>query len=149
MNKSLPSIQLGQSYSYIMRKVWYHQIWIQNNLGFMVLILTYICTFLSLRKKFENRFYRCLWCVDCLLKKTLFTININGPYFSDLLFLYWKFLSGKRSKQQQTHDREMIMFLSPQTTTLSIRIHQYTRYCDSIEIASLFGLHQSYTSQVL
>jgi hypothetical protein len=31
--------QLGQSYSYIMRKVWYHQIWIQNNLSFMVLIL--------------------------------------------------------------------------------------------------------------
>ena len=31
--------QLGQSYFYIMRKVWYHQIWIQNNLGFMVLIL--------------------------------------------------------------------------------------------------------------
>ena len=24
----------GQSYSYIMRKVWYHQIWIQNYLGF-------------------------------------------------------------------------------------------------------------------
>ena len=30
-NKKFP---LGQSYSYsIMRKVWYHQIWIQNNLG--------------------------------------------------------------------------------------------------------------------
>ena len=25
-----------------MRKVWYHQILIQNNLGFIVLILTYI-----------------------------------------------------------------------------------------------------------
>ena len=34
--------QLGQCYSYIMRKVWYHQIWIQNDFGFMVLILTYI-----------------------------------------------------------------------------------------------------------
>ena len=33
---------LGQSSSYIMRKVWYHQIVIQNNLGFMVLILIYI-----------------------------------------------------------------------------------------------------------
>ena len=33
--------QLGQSYSCIMKKVWYHQIWIQNNLGFMVLILIY------------------------------------------------------------------------------------------------------------
>ena len=29
-------IQLGQSYCYIMRKVWYHQIWIQNYLGFIV-----------------------------------------------------------------------------------------------------------------
>ena len=30
---------LSQSYSYILSKVWYHQIWIQNTLGFMVLIL--------------------------------------------------------------------------------------------------------------
>ena len=29
--------QFGQSYSYTMRKVWCHQIWIQNNSGFMVL----------------------------------------------------------------------------------------------------------------
>ena len=34
-------IQFCQSYSYVNRKVWYHQIWIPNNLGFMVLILTY------------------------------------------------------------------------------------------------------------
>ena len=34
-------IKFCQSYSYIIRKVWYHQIWIQNNLGFMVLILLY------------------------------------------------------------------------------------------------------------
>ena len=34
--------QLCQSYSYIIRKVWYPQIWIQNNLGFMVLILIQI-----------------------------------------------------------------------------------------------------------
>ena len=63
----------------------------------------------------------------------MFIIKIHGPFFSDLSFLCWKFLdkvyfSGKRSKQHHTHDREMIMFLSPQTTTLSIRIHQYTRY---------------------
>ena len=32
--------QLGQSYFYIMRKGWYHQIWIQNNLGIMVSDLT-------------------------------------------------------------------------------------------------------------
>ena len=32
------------SYSYIMRKVWYHQIWIQNYLGFIVSDLTYIHT---------------------------------------------------------------------------------------------------------
>ena len=36
--------QFCQSYSYVNRKVWYHQIWIPNNLGFMVLILTYILT---------------------------------------------------------------------------------------------------------
>ena len=32
----------GPIFSYIMMKVWYHQIWIQNNLGFIVLILIYI-----------------------------------------------------------------------------------------------------------
>ena len=37
-------IQFCQSYSYVNRKVWYHQIWIPNNLGFMVLILTYLPT---------------------------------------------------------------------------------------------------------
>ena len=31
--------QSGQSYSYNLRKVWYHQIWIQTYLGFIVLIL--------------------------------------------------------------------------------------------------------------
>ena len=31
--------KVNRANSYIMRKVWYHQIWIQNNLGFMVLIL--------------------------------------------------------------------------------------------------------------
>ena len=35
-------IQLGQSYSYIMRKVWYHQIWVQNCLGFIVSDLMYM-----------------------------------------------------------------------------------------------------------
>ena len=35
-------IQLGQSYSYIMRKVWHHQVWIQHYVGFIVLILN--CT---------------------------------------------------------------------------------------------------------
>ena len=34
--------QFCQSYSYVNRKVWYHQIWIPNNLGFMVLILIII-----------------------------------------------------------------------------------------------------------
>ena len=34
--------QLGQSYSYIMRKVWCHQIWIRNNFGLIVLIQGYI-----------------------------------------------------------------------------------------------------------
>ena len=34
--------QSGQSYSYIERKVWYHQIWIKTYLNFIVLILCYI-----------------------------------------------------------------------------------------------------------
>ena len=34
--------QLCQSLYYIMRKVWYHQIWIQTNFGFMVSDLKYI-----------------------------------------------------------------------------------------------------------
>ena len=33
---------MGQSYSYIMRKVWYHKIWIQNYFGFIVSDLMYI-----------------------------------------------------------------------------------------------------------
>ena len=37
---------LGQSYLYIMRKVWYHQIWIQNNFGFMESDLMYLPTFM-------------------------------------------------------------------------------------------------------
>ena len=34
--------QSGQSFCYIMRKVWCHQIWTQTYLGFIVLILTYM-----------------------------------------------------------------------------------------------------------
>ena len=37
--------QFCQSYSYVNRKVWCHQIWIPNNLGFMVLILIYMQIF--------------------------------------------------------------------------------------------------------
>ena len=35
--------QICQSYSYVNRKVWYHQIWITNNLGSLVLILDWSC----------------------------------------------------------------------------------------------------------
>ena len=38
------NFQFCQSYSYVNRKVWYHQIWIPNNLDFMVLILMYVPT---------------------------------------------------------------------------------------------------------
>ena len=41
---SKKKIQFCQSYSYVNRKVWYHQIWIPNNLDFMVLILMYVPT---------------------------------------------------------------------------------------------------------
>ena len=34
--------QFCQSYFYVNRKVWYHQIWIPNNLGFIVSDLIYI-----------------------------------------------------------------------------------------------------------
>ena len=39
------AFQLGQSHSYVMKKVWYHEIQVQNNLGFMVLTLLYILEF--------------------------------------------------------------------------------------------------------
>ena len=47
---NIKKIQLGQSYSYIMRKVWYHQIWIQNNLGFMVSDLFFIAYLVTISK---------------------------------------------------------------------------------------------------
>ena len=47
--------QSCQSYSYIMRKVWYHQIWIQNNLGFMVSDLIYILYSMSSVMDFEDK----------------------------------------------------------------------------------------------
>ena len=34
--RNMKKFQLRQSYSYIMRKAWYHQIWNQNNLEFFV-----------------------------------------------------------------------------------------------------------------
>ena len=45
---------MGQSYSYIMRKVWYHQIWIQNCLFFIVPDLLYNAWFILL---YEEVFY--------------------------------------------------------------------------------------------
>ena len=50
--------RLGQSYSYIMRKVWYHQIWIQNNLGFIVLILMYVPVTLQLHSPYWHVLWR-------------------------------------------------------------------------------------------
>ena len=44
-------IQLGHSYSYINRKVWYHQICIQNNIGFMVSDLIFMPVILIWGKK--------------------------------------------------------------------------------------------------
>ena len=38
---------IGQSYFYTMRKVWYHQIWIPNYHGFIVLILNVHTYFLN------------------------------------------------------------------------------------------------------
>ena len=48
VRKQQKEFQFCQSYSYVNRKVWCHQIWISNNLGFMVLILIYIPTYFFL-----------------------------------------------------------------------------------------------------
>ena len=63
-------LQLCQSYSYVTRKVWYHQIWIQTNLGFIVLILMYyvLPNMLEYIDKIEwNNLF--LMLVNLLLKK--------------------------------------------------------------------------------
>ena len=86
--------QLGQSYSYIRRKVWYHQIWIQNDLGFMVLILMCIyessysvVLFLSYRVRsdlrifFNTRFDQLSW--FCILKfwfLTMYSFDLPPVY---------------------------------------------------------------------
>ena len=36
LDKTKQKFQLGQFYFYIIRKVWYHQIWTQNYIGFIV-----------------------------------------------------------------------------------------------------------------
>ena len=74
-------IQSHQSYSYIMRKVCYHQIWIQNNLGFMVLILLYILhSFLLFRVPF-----RILW--KKILKETILCEKIETQSIN---IIWWK-----------------------------------------------------------
>ena len=59
--------QSGQSYSYIMRTVWYPHIWIQNNLGFMVSDLMYIP---SLSKDFSGS---STWQYCCVAKSFKFS----------------------------------------------------------------------------
>ena len=59
--------QLDQSYFYIMRKVWCHQIWIQSNLGFIVLILNCIST--------SCAFKRLPWSVRQLGKSSIFQLQ--------------------------------------------------------------------------
>ena len=63
--------QLSQSYSYINRKVWHHQIWIQNNLGFMVSDLIKIQHQIQKRLKAENsaRLQRGPWFIWRILWK--------------------------------------------------------------------------------
>ena len=79
---NIQKFQLGQSCYYIMRKVWCHQIWIQNNLGFMVLyICKYVLVFLfchfSIFHYFNsNLFERNEDCATVFLKWTDFNQNI-------------------------------------------------------------------------
>ena len=73
------SFQSDQSYSYIMRKVWYHQIWIQNYLGFIVSDLMYM-----LYAEWEPFEKSCQW--NLHIKR----IHINqgvGLYLYSLSFL--------------------------------------------------------------
>ena len=61
-------IQFCQSYSYVNRKVWYHQIWIPNSLGFIVSDLMFVLhaifgdiAYFSQKEYFANlREVRCL-----------------------------------------------------------------------------------------
>ena len=54
---------MGPIFFYTMRKVWYHQIWIQNYFSFIVLILMYVAFEIGLNMSFEpivhTRFYAC------------------------------------------------------------------------------------------
>ena len=105
-------------------------------------------TFLSLCKKFKNRFYRYIFAICRLFTKNNLVYHNNSwslffRFIISVLKIPWKSLFFWKENQATPHpNREMIMFLSPQTTTLSIRLHQYTRYHDSIELASLFGLNR-------
>ena len=65
IRKQQQKFQFCQSYSYVNRKVWYHQIWIPKNLGFIVSDLTYIhmtvfwCNICFLLKwSFDNKIFR-------------------------------------------------------------------------------------------
>ena len=61
VRKQQKKFQFCQSYSYVNSKVWYHKIWIPNNLGFMVLILMYIQTteyILWFKFELQNTFYK-------------------------------------------------------------------------------------------
>ena len=64
------NFQFCQSYYHVNRKVWYRQIWIPDNLGFIVLILTYryilIPIFQELHFCFTDpfwflKFWKCAW----------------------------------------------------------------------------------------
>ena len=49
----------SKSFSYIMRKVWYHQIWIHNNFVFIVLILDSTCILIW-----------CIYSTLCMFRKS-------------------------------------------------------------------------------
>ena len=66
-----------------MRKVWYHQIWIQNYFGFIVLILNY--TYCSLRKDMNLKYFFLHYLQQTFTIAAPVTPDLTGAAASSLL----------------------------------------------------------------
>ena len=87
--------QFCQSYSYVNRKVWYHQIWIPNNLGFMVLILSpkYVLTLANDNKR-KRKF------PANVIMTTKFSYKILNPDHYELLLESQKCTARKKQNNK-------------------------------------------------
>ena len=102
VRKQQKEFQYCQSYSYVNRKVWYHQIWIPNNLVFMVLILIYTAT-MVIGKRHERNwlffwhwialgpYFALLFTFDCAQKKIVSVVIFMSRVF------YFTYLKGESS----------------------------------------------------